>query len=337
MLLHNLTQINRREFLAGLSVTVAVSSPLLSNPQNLVTPLTPSPQVEAFKAAQARLLAKFDYPTRPRFLKLAKPPLTLHVLEAGHGDPIVLLCGGPSVAALAPLLGPVSREFQTFAVDRPGCGLSDQMDYRGTPSREQAVNCLTGVLDELNLSKVAFVGNSMGGYLTLAFALARPERVSKLIFLGEVAGSSPPRPSVTTMPLPNTAYTASASLEDMRARYAARLVAHVDRIPLEFLEAMYAADHLPGSAQSTTTMLEQMSHEGFRLTYSLRPELKNLKPETLFIWGDQDKLGPPALGLEMAAIAPRAHCEVLKDAGHLPWLDQSEQCIRLTKDFLKRS
>ena len=94
------------------------------------------------------------------------------------------------------------------------------------------------------------------------------------------------------------------SLEGLRARYAARLVAHVERVPPEVLQAVYAADTLPGYAQSTTTMLQQTADEGTPLTYTLRPQLKNLKPETLFIWGDQDKLGPAVLGSEMASMIP---------------------------------
>jgi len=53
------------------------------------------------------------------------------------------------------------------------------------------VTCIGSLLDTLKLHRVALVGNSMGGFWALAFALARPERVSKLVFLGEVAGSSP--------------------------------------------------------------------------------------------------------------------------------------------------
>jgi pimeloyl-ACP methyl ester carboxylesterase len=119
--------------------------------------------------------------------------------------------------------------------------------------------------------------------------------------------------------------------------YAARLCTHLERVRHEFLEAVYAAEILPGYAQSTATMMEQITHEGIPLTYALRPELKNLKPETLFIWGDQDKLGPATLGREMASMIPHARCEVVNQAGHLPWLDQPELCIRLTTDFLRQS
>jgi pimeloyl-ACP methyl ester carboxylesterase len=133
--------------------------------------------------------------------------------------------------------------------------------------------------------------------------LARPERVTKLVFLGEVAGSSPPQPPVTVLPPTSPV---SPSMEGLRARYATRLVAHLDRVPAEVLQAVYAADTLPGYAQSTATMMEQITREATGLTYGLRPELKNLKPKTLFIWGDQDKLGPATLGREMASMIPHA-------------------------------
>jgi hypothetical protein len=38
----------------------------------------------------------------------------------------------------------------------------------------------------------------------------------------------------------------------------------------------------------------------------LRPELKNLKPPTLFIYGDKGIEGPPSLAHEMADLAPNA-------------------------------
>jgi hypothetical protein len=43
------------------------------------------------------------------------------------------------------------------------------------------------------------------------------------------------------------------------------------------------------------------------------------------------------LGEEMAKLMPKAQCQVLSDAGHLPWLDQPEECNRLVAKFLKEA
>ena len=112
-------------------------------------------------------------------------------------------------------------------------------------------------------------------------------------------------------------------------------MANGDRAPKEILEADYAASTLPEANRGWNSMLEELSRERTGLTYALRPELKHLKPPTLFVWGDKDFEGPPSLAQEMAAIAPHARCEIIPDAGHLVWLDQPDRCIKLMLDFLK--
>jgi len=322
----------RREFVAGFSSAAIAVSGLVAAPPDPIIPLIPGPEVDAYKKAQARSLAKFKVSAQSRYVKIPMLSLTAHVLEAGHGDPVVFIHGGAATAVqFAPMLGALQSQFHTFAPDRPGCGLTDKIDYRGVPFREHAVAFVTGVVDALKLRKGALVGNSMGGYWSLAFALARPERVAKLVLIGEVAGSSPPGPGAPRPP------RKEASVENTRAGYGAVLVANVDRVPQEVLMADYAGSVLPGAAQSWDTMLEEIGRERRGLTYALRPELKNLRPETLFIWGDKDTFGPPTLGQEMASLAPHARCEVIRGAGHLVWLDEPEQCAKLIISFLKRT
>ncbi len=76
-------------------------------------------------------------------------------------------------------------------MDRPGHGLSDEFNYLNTAVREHAVDVISTVIDGMKLSDANVVGNSMGGLWALQFALAKPERVTKLVLLGDPAGSSP--------------------------------------------------------------------------------------------------------------------------------------------------
>ncbi|MBW8883949.1 MAG: hypothetical protein JF612_04055, partial [Planctomycetia bacterium] len=57
-----------------------------------------SPEVKAFKKAQDALLAKYDVKATSRYLNLEKPQMTVHVLEAGQGKPLLLIHGGRSCA-----------------------------------------------------------------------------------------------------------------------------------------------------------------------------------------------------------------------------------------------
>ncbi len=111
-------------------------------------------------------------------------------------------------------------------------------------------------------------------------------------------------------------------------------MADASRAPAEVLDADFAASRIPGASRAWNTMVEDCARER-ATTYALRPELTNLRPPTLFIYGERDMEGPPSLAREMASLAPNARCEVIKDAGHHVWLDHPEQCTRIITDFLK--
>jgi pimeloyl-ACP methyl ester carboxylesterase len=55
----------------------------------------------------------------------------------------------------------------------------------------------------------------------------------------------------------------------------------------------------------------------------------------LFIWGQEDRVDPPLrAAIAIAERLPNARLVLLPDAGHLPWLDDVEECARLITDFL---
>jgi pimeloyl-ACP methyl ester carboxylesterase len=297
--------------------------------EETIIPVVSGPEVEAFKIAQQNLLRKHGVSAESRYLKLKKSALTVHVLAAGRGEPVLLLHGGGGFACqFAPLMGPLQTRFRLFAADRPGCGLTDKLDYSTISLRSHAVGFVTSLLDGLDLPKAALAGASMGGLWALYFALARPERVAKLVLLGEPAWS----PRVMTHAPPPWRNTATR--ESIRAAIGARQVADVTRVSDEYVDAAVAARRLPGADLSWNTLIEKFTKDGMG-TYHLRPELKNLKVPTLFIWGDKDKLGPPTLGEEMAKLAPNARCEIIRDAGHLPWLDHPQHCARLAAEVFR--
>lgn len=330
--------IGRRKFVRSCSLgLLAAGSGLWSRnlhaQTGVITPVAPGPEVDQFKKAQEILLLKYGVSAHSRYLKLNKPALTAHVLEVGEGMPVLLLHGGGATAAqFAPLMGAMQKEFHLFAVDRPGCGLTDKIDYHGIQFREHAVNFVGGILDGLELPKAAIVANSMGGYWALVFALARPERVSKLVLLGEPAGSGPPQANASAPPPSPKVPT----IEGMRAKWKGRLGMNIDHVAPEIWDEELAGANLPGAGLGWDSMVEEFVLRQKLSTYALRPDLKGLRPETLFIWGDKDSMGTGAkMGQEMAAIAPHARCEILNDAGHMPWIDQTERCARLTIEFLK--
>ena len=318
-------------FLAGLPLLDATG--LVSR---RYSPLTQGPDVDRFKQAQSRLLSFYAVSAKSRFVIPKTPSLPAHVLESGDGSPVLLLHGGGmSASSFMQLLAPLQAGFHTFAPDMPGCGLTYRIDYRGMPYRKAAESFVGELMDALHLKSAALIGNSLGGYSALAFALSHPERVTKLILLGEPAGSQPRSGWLKIVTDPSFKAGPHTTMQDTRDTWSHFMVAHMERVGQEILDADNAQSNLVGYDTSwNSTFDEIVAEKAFEFSYGLRRELPGLRPRTLFVWGDKDFFGPPSEGQAMAQLAPHAKCEVLDDTGHSVWIDQPDRTTQLVHDFL---
>jgi pimeloyl-ACP methyl ester carboxylesterase len=295
---------------------------------------------ERYRIRQDALLRSQGTNFKSVYFEISNPKLRVHVLEAGNGEPVLMLHGGDGVAAQwFPLFGRLQQKFHVFAPDRPGCGLTQMFNYNDNPVsfRDHAVAFVESTMDVLGLRAANIIANSMGGYFALVFALAHPERVSRMVTIGEPAGSSNSRPIAIRLQsmrgVNRLLYATVMRPGDASTREAFQrlLVADIGHVPQAYLDCNTAAALIPGATESWLTMLQNVGP----MTYSLRPELKELRMPVLMIWGDKDMFGPPSEGAEMAALMPNAKLAVLHNAGHLAWLDQPEQCEQLVSEFLR--
>ncbi|MBS1895294.1 MAG: alpha/beta fold hydrolase [Actinobacteria bacterium] len=300
----------------------------------------------AFEAAQAAVLEEHGVQASSRYRALGAPVLRTHILEAGSGSPVVLLHGGGGVAAYwAPLLARLQDRFKLYAPDRPGCGLSERrLRYDRFSLREHAAIFVESLLDELGLERATIVANSMGGYFSLAFATAKPERVDRLILLGAPAGFERRLPgmmwAIGRRPLGRLVY--STILRPGPAtgkRMAAQLVGDADAVSPRMREVAIRAAQLRGATESWLDLV----HEGSRafnresqLVSALRPELHRVECPTLMVWGSRDAFEPVESGRELERILPNARLEVVDGAGHLPWIDAADRVGGLVLDELER-
>ncbi len=325
-----------------MSTTIGIDRTVDRTPfeQSLVTPAA-----RRYAELQAKVLADTGVVARSRFVRLAKPAVRTHVLETGAGAPVVLVHGGGGFAAeWAGIMKPLAERYALFAPDRPGCGLSDPFDYRKTDLRAHAVDYMGSLLDALELPRASLVGSSMGGYWSLAFALAHPERVERIVLVGAPAGLDrwiPPFMRLLGLPVVNRliyATIARPSLESTRQVYQQICVADVDKVPPDVLQLAHLSETQPGAIDSWLTMLERfMTIRGQRQDLILRGELPRLSAPTLFVWGDRDAFAPPSSGQDASRTMKDARVEVVEGACHLVHLDQPQRVASLVGDFLGAS
>jgi pimeloyl-ACP methyl ester carboxylesterase len=301
--------------------------------------------VEEFKQAQAALLRQFHSRAESRYINLTAPALRTHVLEGGSGEPVILLHRGAGLAVgWQPLLSALEAHFHVFAPDNPGCGLSEKINFRGIDFRQYIVDFLTSLFDALGVSRAALIGNSTGAYYALVFALAHPERVSKLVLVGAPAGIDHFIPrfirllGIRGINRLLLATVLSPSPESTQALFRTMLVANMMMVPRSYLYASYVARKIPGAEFSWLTMLEQLvTLKGFRPRYYIGSELARIEHPILFVWGEKDWFAPPSIGDAACRTLKKGRIVVLKDAGHLPWLDEPRWTAELIIEFLKEN
>ena len=102
----------------------------------------------------------------------------------GSGPPLLLTHGYSSTSAMwQGQIEALSRHHQLIVWDMRGHGRSDYPNDAAAYSEALTVADMAALLDEVGASSAIVGGLSLGGYMSLAFNLAHPERVRALMII----------------------------------------------------------------------------------------------------------------------------------------------------------
>lgn len=293
---------------------------------------------EQFADAESSAFRAYGANPEPHFVTLPGSGIRAHYLESGRGQPLLAIHGGNSMSASwAPLVPALAGNSRLIMVDRPGCGLTDKLNYRSVAFRQHSVEFTREFLDAIGVRKTSIIANSMGGYFGLAFALAYPERVDKLILIGSppMINDSAPLPHMLLgIPgLNRFIYALRATKESLGgpAKPLSWLYARPEKLRPESVAAQQSAEALPGAEMSWLTMVEEVVRH-YKTTYNLKNELAHIKAPALFVIGDME--GAVDTTRELATTMPNARKLIISDAAHIPWVDDTKACERAILEFL---
>lgn len=236
-------------------------------------------------------------------------PTVLYTI--GRGSPVMYWHGGGTWHGFA-----WAREwrdrFRVILPYHPGFGESG--DDADLASMDDYVQHYVELFDVLGLEKTALIGASMGGYMAAAFAIAHPERVSKLVLVGPAGITSPEFPM---------GRFAQARPEEQAGMFVANTEIIKPFWPDRWNER--AAREM----RSAGLTFGPSSVSGAKL---LR-RIGRLKMPVLVIWGREDRLLLPGLAGLWAKAIPHATVRVIDNAGHL-LLDESAEARNIVADFV---
>jgi pimeloyl-ACP methyl ester carboxylesterase len=222
------------------------------------------------------------------------------------------------------------RYYRTIALDHRDISDSDEVTEAYTIA--DLADDAAAAMKALGVRRTHVIGISLGGFVTLQFALRHPELVDKLVLVSTSAGGSthvPPGPEMISMltsrgeeeievgELTRRNYTLI-----MAPGYAASHPEELDRI-------VEVARYRPLTAAAYYRQLQAA------LTHDAAQQLDRIQASTLVIHGDVDPLVVPANGEYLARHIKGAKHIVYHNVGHIPIIERYEQFNRDVLAFLE--
>ncbi|HEY5758495.1 MAG TPA: alpha/beta fold hydrolase [Steroidobacter sp.] len=124
-------------------------------------------------------LDRTEYPFTSRYFQM--PSGRMHYVDEGKGETLIFIHGNPSWSfEYRRLIAHFRSGYRCIAPDHLGFGLSDK-PYNASYLPQYHTTNLASLLDSLEFDRATLVMHDWGGSIGMAWALAHPERVSRLI------------------------------------------------------------------------------------------------------------------------------------------------------------
>jgi len=258
--------------------------------------------------------------------------LVTSYLEAGEGDPVVLLHGGEfggsaelgwerNIAALA-------ARYRVLAPDQLGFGQSakviDFVDGRGMRIRHVARFC-----EVLGIGSAHFVGNSMGAINLLTDATSDAPRLP-IRSLAIICGGGEIQQNRHFEALQQY----DATLEAMRRIVEALFYDACYPADDDYVRRRYESSTAPGAWEAVAAARFRRPQDAVAsATPSSTRPYERIDVPTLVVEGGDDKLLPPGWAAQIAKQIDGARSAVVANAGHCPQIEQSSAVNELLLDF----
>jgi pimeloyl-ACP methyl ester carboxylesterase len=231
----------------------------------------------------------------------------IRLLRGGKGSPLLYLHGARGSGVWLPFMEKLSANFEVIAPEHPGFGASD------TPAWLDNIGDLAffylDLIDKFGLSDLTLIGSSLGGWTAAEMAVRNDTKLRALV-----------------LSCPAGIHVKGQSKGDIFLWSNETLVRNMFH-DQKFADAMLA----PELTEDQQMALAKNKLTSARLGW--QPRLYNphlykwlhrISVPTLLLWGDGDKVIPPAYGPAFKELIPGSKLVVFKDCGHVPHVEKME-------------
>jgi pimeloyl-ACP methyl ester carboxylesterase len=243
-------------------------------------------------------------------------PVPVTVTERGGGRPFLLLHGGAgpqSVDGFADLLAS-EEPARVLVPTHPGFGGTPRPE--GLDSIRSLARLYTRMLDELGLTGVTVVGNSIGGWIAAEMAVLGSARVSGVVLV-DAAGLD-----LADSPVPDFFSLTMDQVADLSYYRPDAFRLDLDHMP-EAAKAAMAGNRATLAVYGGPAMADP----------GLLDRLPDIAVPVLVVWGKADRMIPVEHGEAYAKAIPGARFVLIPEAGHLPQLETPGRLLAVVWDF----
>lgn len=271
-----------------------------------------------------------------RHLHLSEPDIKLHYLEAGSGEPVLLLHGWPTSSHLwRDTMPAMAASNRVIALDLPGFGQSDK-PLSASYSFRYHERVLEAFLDALDIAQINLVVHDLGGPVGMYWAVQHREKVLRLALLNtlvypEMSWAVKLFVGATLVPGIKHALVSQAGLA-WAMRFGVEDKGHMSGEVLRAYQRPFVDKDARRALLKTASGLHPKGFE------TIARRLPEFDIPVRLIYGENDRILPD-IARTMDRIArdiPHAERTAMPGCGHFLQEDAGPQVGRLLAEFLSR-
>ncbi len=288
-----------------------------------------------------------DRPVQTLVARWAPPPSdfldvkgqVVHLRDEGPRDdplPIVLIHGTSAslhtwegwVRALRGQRRVITFDLPGFGLTGPFAGSYPRDDYHG----DTYARFVLDLLDALRLPRVVLGGNSLGGEVAWRTAWLAPQRVASLVLVDAVGPAFTPERAPLGFVIAGVPVLGRLSEwllpRELVAQGVAAVYADPSRVSPQLVDRYFELTLREGNRRALGLRLRQMRNGEHA------ERIATLKQPTLLLWGEQDRLIPPAAARQFQAWLPGSTLVLMPGLGHVPQEEDAARSVAPVKAFL---
>jgi 2-hydroxy-6-oxonona-2,4-dienedioate hydrolase len=258
-------------------------------------------------------------------------PVRTRVIEAGSGEPLLLLHGTAGHAeAYTRNMAAHAEHFRVLAVDMLGHGYTDRPDQ--PYEVESYVTHLLDLIDALGVERVHLSGESLGGWVAAWLASEHPDRVGKLL-LNTPGGATADENVLERLRGLTRNAIADPTPETVRARLE-WLMADPATVTDELVAIRRAIYDRPEFQANVDNLLTLLDLEPRRRNLLTEERLAAVQAPTQIVWTTHDPMADVPVGEWFERSIPDARLTVMRECGHWPQFENAPEFNDISLRFL---